>query len=555
MINRSGMISHETGCVDQALVGRHRRWDNQAPAVIKILSGMDASPEKLVDEFLSEYQLSKTYLRDRISSLAELASSEDARVAESATTALFSSLIERLADSFEPESVSLYNRVFSQVTQTLRATARAKLLDTELTTLGLVSEDSLITRAESLRRVSRLTAPPDWSTTLQRVLVLSRVTLGADVAITSVILDRIKHLFPSAEIVLLGGNKSVELFGGDPRLSFKAVDYQRGGTTAERLLSWTELLKCVRSTTDGLARGEYLIIDPDSRLTQLGILPLTEMDEGVDRLHSSAGVEDIATESRHTDYLFFPSREYGAGTSLSLAELTRAWLDEVFGESAVTYPYVSLSHTDIESARKLAATLTGTTGRSIVAINFGVGENHRKRVAGDFEASIVTQLLQRGCAVIFDKGAGDEEAGRANAVLAEAINFEREGGRARVIEINERKVPDILSAEQLDADILVWNGRIGILAALIGESDLYIGYDSAGQHIAAALGVPCIDVFAGSSSPRMLDRWRPTGTAPVRVVAVELRGSPNAKDILENVLNHINHMSLSERPETRIQNT
>ena len=67
-------------------------------------------------------------------------------------------------------------------------------------------------------------------------------------------------------------------------------------------------------------------------------------------------------------------------------------------------------------------------------------------------------------------------------------------------------------------DLLVWNGRIGLLAALIGESDLYIGYDSAGQHIAAALGVPCIDVMAGFSSPRMIDRWRPTGPAETRVI-------------------------------------
>jgi hypothetical protein len=37
-------------------------------------------------------------------------------------------------------------------------------------------------------------------------------------------------------------------------------------------------------------------------------------------------------------------------------------------------------------------------------------------------------------------------------------------------------------------DLAVWRGRIGLLAALIGQSDLYIGYDFAGQHIAAAMG-------------------------------------------------------------------
>ena len=505
---------------------------------------MDASPEQLVAEFLNEHRRSRTYLRSRISALAELAASKDPGVAESATRALFASLIERLADSFDPESVSLYNRVFSQVTQIWRADARAKLLDSELTDLGLVSEEALIARAERLRRVSRLAGPRTLAETLQRVLVLSRVTLGADVAITSVILDRIKHLFPAAEINLLGGNKSVELFGGDSRLRFNDIDYLRRGTTAERLLSWVDLLNCVRSITDSLTRGEYLIIDPDTRLTQLGLLPLTENDDRVEpRLSSNTGVEDVTESTYHPDYVFFPSREYGSGTSLSLAELTSAWLDEVFGEGALTYPHVSLSQADIESARKLATALTGAGGRSIVATNFGIGENHLKRVAGEFEASIVSHLVQKGSAVVFDKGAGAEEAGRADAVLAEAARIERDGRRARVIEIGAHNLMDVLSSERLDADILVWNGRIGMLAALIGESDLYIGYDSAGQHIAAALGVACIDVFAGSNSPRMLDRWRPTGKAETRVVAVDmLSGSANARNVLERVLDHVGQM-------------
>lgn len=505
----------------------------------KTLSGMHASPEQLVDEFLSEYKLSRTYLRDRISNLAELTASKDPGVAASATRALFASLIERLADSFEPESVSLYNRVFSQVAQFWRSDVRAKLFDSELARLGLVSEGALVARAESLRRVSRLPAPRDWAKSLKRVLVLSRVTLGADVAITSVILDRIKQLFPAAEIILLGGSKSVELFGGDPQLRFKDIDYVRGGMTAERLLSWTELLNCVRSTTNGLMRGEYLIIDPDSRLTQLGLLPLTEFKNGLDpQLNTNLGAS--VTEVNYPDYLFFPSREYGCATSLSLAELTSAWLDEVFGESALTYPNVSLSQTDIEAAGKLTRLLRHEPARRIVAINFGIGENHLKRVAGDFEASIVTHLIQNGSAVIFDKGAGDEEARRADAVLADATRTERDGRRAQVIEIGAHNLMDVLSAERLDADILVWNGRIGMLAALIGESDLYIGYDSAGQHIAAALEIPCIDVFAGSGSPRMLDRWKPRGKAETQVVPADtLPGPTNEREVLERVLDHV----------------
>lgn len=90
-----------------------------------------------------------------------------------------------------------------------------------------------------------------------------------------------------------------------------------------------------------------------------------------------------------------------------------------------------------------------------------------------------------------------------------------------MIELDEESLARLPGEDRIEAELVVWSGRIGLLTALIGESDLYIGYDSAGQHIASALGVPCIDVFAGFSSRRMLDRWRPTGKAEARVVEVE----------------------------------
>jgi ADP-heptose:LPS heptosyltransferase len=89
----------------------------------------------------------------------------------------------------------------------------------------------------------------------------------------------------------------------------------------------------------------------------------------------------------------------------------------------------------------------------------------------------------------------------------------------------------------------VWSGRIGLLAALIAESDLYIGYDSAGQHIAAAAGVACIDVFAGFSSQRMLERWRPAGPGTSRVIAVDtINDVADARAILSETLLHAHEL-------------
>src|SRR6266404_1511152 len=487
-----------------SLVTCRTRWDNQ-PLL------MEGVSEKLISEFLSEYRASGVYLRDRIARLAELATCEDTRTAESATRALFTALVERLADSFEPDAVSLYNRAFAHVIQACRLDPRSSQLDRELEKLGLPGEEDLIARGDRLRNVYPRTALSDPAGAVQRVIVLSRVTLGADVAITSVIIERMKLSFPAAEIVLVGGTKAPELFGGDPRVRFKEIAYRRAGTTIERLLTWIDLLGCVRELTDGLTSDEYLIVDPDTRLTQLGLLPVERTDLTLRGSHPCE--PDLAAQAR--EYLFFPSREYGSGGTQSLSELISMWLDVVFGESVTTYPRVNLRSDDIEAARNLTNKMRHGS-RPIIAINFGVGENHLKRVGGDFESSLVARLIQEGAAIVLDKGAGEDEISRADAVIAEATGVERGGRRVRAVEINEQTLAGVASSEQIEADVLVWNGRIGMLAGLIGESDLYIGYDSAGQHIAAALGVKCIDVFAGYCSPRMLERWRPKGRAETR---------------------------------------
>ena len=50
---------------------------------------------------------------------------------------------------------------------------------------------------------------------IKKILVLSRVTIGADIAVTSVIIQRLSERYPKAEMVLIGGGKLDEIFGGN----------------------------------------------------------------------------------------------------------------------------------------------------------------------------------------------------------------------------------------------------------------------------------------------------------------------------------------------------
>src|SRR5207302_4856983 len=113
--------------------------------------------------------------------------------------------------------------------------------------------------------------------------------------------------------------------------------------------------------------------------------------------------------------------------------------------------------------------------------------------------------------VVIDKGASVEEAARVDAAVKG------------------------ISPQSIE----VWEGTFARFAAQIAGSRLYIGYDSAGQHVAAACGVPLVSVFAGFPTPRMFARWRPTGPGPIEVVRVD---DPNPKVVLEMALQAIQRL-------------
>jgi ADP-heptose:LPS heptosyltransferase len=73
-----------------------------------------------------------------------------------------------------------------------------------------------------------------------------------------------------------------------------------------------------------------------------------------------------------------------------------------------------------------------------------------------------------------------------------------------------------------------WEGSFAGFAKIIAGASFYVGYDSAGQHVAAACGIPLLSIFAGFPAPRMFDRWRPKGN----VIRVE---NPDPEEILRRV--------------------
>jgi hypothetical protein len=269
-------------------------------------------------------------------------------------------------------------------------------------------------------------------------VVLSRVTLGADAAVTSVILDALKRRFHGARIWFAGPAKNYEMFAADAAVGHIPIEYPRKGTVRERIAVAQRL---------ALPPGA-LVVDPDSRITQLGLVPVC----------------------LERDYYFFESRSYGEASDRPLSVLAAEWCRETFG---------------VRDARAFVAPRSHLDGAD-TAVSLGTGGNAAKSLPASFERQLLEDLAASG-SVLIDRGAGGEEAERVNRAAA--------GLPVRFAE-----------------------GSFAEFAGAVARSRSYVGYDSSGQHVAAACGVPLTVYFTGAISERFRQRWRPHGPGPINVL-------------------------------------
>ena len=218
-----------------------------------------------------------------------------------------------MGDLFQPRLCDAYVRLFTDVIAYVRP---------EL-------------KADSIGRYNQIRQPRRAPDDVQNIFVLSRVTLGADVAVTSVVLSALKQRYPKANIHFVGPRKNWgSCSAADPRIQHCAFSYGRSGSLRQRLASQPYF-------EDGI------VVDPDSRITQLGLLP-------------------VCPEQR---LFVFESRSYGAESEESLSGLTSRWASETFG---------------VTEARAYIAPLRSCS-QPDVTVSFGVGENQEKRIEDPFE--------------------------------------------------------------------------------------------------------------------------------------------------------------------------
>ncbi len=281
--------------------------------------------------------------------------------------AFLSDVVEPLGDAFDPRLGPIYNSLFMRVVERVAPELKA-----------------------------RLRTPPKnaWPATAERVYVLSRITLGADVAVTSVLMDAAKQRYPEARILFVGPQKNYELFEADPRVEHFPAPYARSGSLKDRL-----------AASGALWIDDGLVLDTDSRLTQLGLI-------------------QVCPDER---YCFFDSRSYGGYSAVRLPQLAMEWAS-VHGAKRpyMARPYVAPKDVGGEPAD--------------ITVSLGVGENLSKRVGGEFEMELMKLLRATGGSVLVDLGGSADERARVERVLQPGMRVHDGSFAAFAAEIQRSKL-------------------------------------------------------------------------------------------------------------------
>ena len=436
-------------------------------------------PFQLAAAFIRQWRLADSLDLELIDRLGRQGLADDPAVAVRAVSALYSTVIEGLCDDFSSSGVDACNQVLLRLFNLVRPLAAGQEMDRVLTSLNYDSADQLLNRYKRIQNRQPLSGTEKKK--IKKIFILSRVTVGADVAITSVFVQRLLFSFPRAELVLLGPGHLKEIFHGMERVCCLDPGYHRRGSLVERLTFWPDLYQFVRQHWRNLKPDEVLFFDPDSRLSQLGLLPL--LPEEATCYFNSRQTLELGDED------------------LSLSQMVNSWLNFILTENRCCPPVVLNKPNHEQAARDFYSQCGSSVSR--VAVNLGVGGDGRKRVADPFEEQLLFSFLQKKETLLFlDSGCDADEKLRVEKLAYKARELGIAVDRVQEAQVASKKI-------SFSHGMIIFEGGISILTAMIRQNHVFFGYDSCCQHLVTAIGVPAVIGFAGAPHQRFRARWQP----------------------------------------------
>lgn len=412
-------------------------------------------------------------VRAAAADLGRAADDADPDVCKAGVRALFADVVEPLNDALDAAGRQGYAAVFPAALWAV-IERHAPLKET-LKEFGITSLDALQARYDLVRQSSSVavTGSP------RRIGVLSRVTIGADVLLASVVIGHLRKAWPDAQVVLFGDKKLAPLFTGDPQVSVQAIAYRRRGSLGERIETWLGLI-------DQIAGADLdLLIGPDSRLDQLGILPLGPAEQ----------------------YRLWENLQPGPEPQ-SLARILDAWCGRICGTGPGINPQL---HLDGPTAA-LGQHFSQSFGAGpLLAVKLDYGGNDAKRLPRPAEVAILQQAVVDGWRLVLDRGFGDEELAESDDLLQQvglkAFDID-DSGKGFGID-----PADLKPGQCAQQPVIRFHGSIAGWAAAVSACQGALSYDSVGHHLAAALSVPLVTAFTGHPSAAFPVAWQAMGPA------------------------------------------
>ncbi len=330
---------------------------------------------------------------------------------------------------------------------------------------------------------------------IRKIAVLSRVTSGADIAITSILVQRLRKSCPNAQITFIGDNPAnFLLMHGAGANRFRHQAKHKTSNITTYFSSWKELVDLA-----GVENYD-LIVDPSSRFTQAGLLPLTPLPA--------------------QNHLVFQDNVYPNGKILSNGELVNRWMDGVLKEQRTVFPAVALETADVSSARESLMRYFQSDQAPCIALAMAGNllKKSDKMLSIEEELHLASELIRSGKKVILVKAPGME--GVRTDRLVELL-------RAKGLRISPIAAgPENAGKIREPCDGVVIEGAIRDISPLLKNADLLISCDSMAAHLGSALGIRTLVIYTSpEGSP---DRWIPF--APQRqVFGLVVEGVPHTK--------------------------
>ncbi|GAG53458.1 unnamed protein product, partial [marine sediment metagenome] len=210
----------------------------------KILSDEDIDINKLKHlckqaacSFIDNAFYNKYYEKEYIDLLCDISLCEkDDQATIVASNSLFW-IIEKLCDDYQDFQFDIYSKVMTQIISKCRLHYKGEALNKNLNDKNIFNSFDLSNQAhEAHFKIYKF----EQNNTARKIFILSRITLGADVAITSVIMQHMENKFPESEIVIIGPLKLKEIFEGKSNIKIRSLNYYKHEGLIGKINKWIE---------------------------------------------------------------------------------------------------------------------------------------------------------------------------------------------------------------------------------------------------------------------------------------------------------------------------